>query len=744
MGWQGWASPLSLGLVVVMLAGPALAQGAGVWSQLGGDMGHANVATLSDQPLDVVATFRIDPAPEEYLMPGIFLTPHGPTGMVGVPVDAATQVCQLFRIADVDTGRVERFGATVSCQAGARTLAYDAAHDAIILELDGAATDPMLQSWGALTGEVLWAVGPQAVAEPSGVFDSYDWYLSAFAMDEQAGEVYVGFTQEGTGRHFLEAVSITDGVRRWSTTTPAALFAELPTGSTAGSGQAANFELAGIAATTDGLVVNGLLARVLTPGLSAVPVERPVAAPTYSVPALAWFDRDGKAVGGAAPKMEASDDPSTFQSIAYGAPVALDSLGVALLDDRILVVDPVNARPQEIAVTEIVTGARPAAAWSREALVVPLISTALVFPGGDTSAPRPWPGFEGSTIRRLLIAPPADAYAIVTRLTKDGSVADLVRIDLASARTIDRLPLPFPPADVDSGMNFLPLGDGRLLVVSAEGAAILLAPAAEGLRPQISIENAFPAAGEEFGLVATVAGEARALRVAWGDGVLDRAESGARLVHSYDQSGRRVVRISAQYPDNRTGTAEAIVFVGGTPPEELNAIQTAFDDENQNLTFGILGLVATGVGGLIAVGARVRRRSRLQADLEALERIRERGKTDAGAAVRDLGTFRARIKADLAAGAMDDAQYTTLSHEAVRLLAWLRLRLLGAVQTKLSPDFRHALETALEDGTVTAEEAQALRTSLSAVTALTPAERAKLSALIDGWAAESGPEAGAA
>lgn len=727
--------------ILLLTAGPVLAQAAGGWTQVGGDMGHANVGMLSDQPLDVVATFRLDPAPEEFLAPtGIYRTPYGPVGMMVVPVSATTRVCQLFRITDIDAGRVDRFGPTVGCEAGARVLAYDAANDAIIVEIDGAADEPMLQSWDARTGESRWAVGPQIVAEPPGVLDSYDWYLSGFAMDEELGELYVGYTGEGSGRHHLEAVSSADGARRWSTTVPARLFLDIAPAAPA-TEEAADFEIEQIAATEAGLVVTGLLVRTVVPGVPGQPY--PVAAPGQQLPAVAWFDRNGTAVGGAAPATDPLEDPAAIRSPARSPPIALGARGAVLFDGDVLLIDPVNARAQSVPITvdELVTGARPPPAWSNEALVVPLMTTVIVYPAGDTSSPRVWPGLEGSEVRRLLLAPPADAYAIVSRVTKDGAVADLVRIDLASARTIDRLPLPLPSADVDSGINVLPLGDGRMLLWSGAGTAVLLAPAPEHLRPRIELENAFPAAGQEFGLVATVAGQTRAMSVAWGDGVLDRAEPGARLVHAYELPGRRVVRVSALYPDNRTGTAEAIVHVGADPPQELTVIQEAFSPDRQETTFFLLGLAMTAVGGAFALLKRRGRRSRLQTDLEALERIRALGRTDAFAAARELGAFRTRIKRDLAEGTLDDAQYTALSHEAVRLLASLRLRLVGSLQARLGPEFRHLLETALEDGAVTADETAALRAALAAERGISPAERERLDALIAAWSADGQPGA---
>lgn len=447
------------------------------------------------------------------------------------------------------------------------------------------------------------------------------------------------------------------------------------------------------------------------------------------VPALAWLDLEGRAVGartyGTPPPERAGGD------LVSTRPVGLSAQGAAAFDQELVIIDPVNRQPEVVELPAPAGFPRPV--WSREALVVATATGAVVYPAGDLTRPMIWAGYEGSSVEQLILSPPGDAYALVSRPTREGYARDLLRIDLASARTIDRLPLALGEPTGGGAPRILPLGEGRLLAFTHTGHAALLAPSAPEMRPLVEVDNLYPAAGEDLQLVAQVDREIRELVVAWGDGVLDTASPGAPATHAYDAPGRRVVRVVAVYPDNRTGTAQTILFVGGTPPQELNAMQRAFAPENQEITFFLLGIAATAVGGGIAFARRTKRKSRLHADLVELDRLREVGRLDPFDAVRRLALFRGRIKGDLANGALDDAQYAALSSEAMRLLGTLRLRLIGGLEGRPSPSFQHMLETALEDGQVSAEEQRALVAALGREPALTEGDRARLGSLIASW-----------
>lgn len=721
-------------LALVLLAAPALAQ-TPTWGwphRLGGGA-HDSVSDIGDATLDVVATYRLQASPEERITTMVS-TPYGPIGFVSIPV-APTTICQLFRISDVATGRFERFGPTVACPDGGRVLAYDAPRDQLIVNVDGRATDAVLRGWNARTGEVRWEIGPAVVAEASGAQDRYDWFTGDIALDTELGIGYVIFALDDVGRHRIQAISLEDGSTIWATSIPADAPTRALTGPLAPDPAAqpvfdaalgnvsAAMELVQITLTMDGLVVSG--------GISPNGVQ-------YE-PVYAWLDLNGRTIGAvsgdATSEASGGGDGRAFRyslaATAGGAQAAF------VLSDRLYLVDPANQQPSRIDLpTDLGLVAYAPPAWSREALIVPLSTVAIVYPAADTASPRLWPGFEGSLIAQVVLAPPSDAYVLVRRATGSGFVGDLLRVDLATARTIDRLPIPLPPEDILGGVTLLPIGEGRLLAWAGGGGAVLYDESPESLRPRIELDNPFPAAGQALSLRAEVTGVMDDLTVAWGDGILDRTTPGTMISHAYESPGRRVLRVVAHYPDNRTGTAEAIVNVGGEPPQELNLMQKAFAPDNQNITFGVIGLAATGIGGLFAYGSRLRRKSRLQTDMLELERLRQLGKNEPYRAARELAGYRTRLQKDLQAGALDDAQFTALSSEALRLLGTLRLRLVGGLEGRASPRFRHQLETALEDGSVTPEELAALRETLATETSLTAADRARLTTLLEGWTAE--------
>lgn len=273
------------------------------------------------------------------------------------------------------------------------------------------------------------------------------------------------------------------------------------------------------------------------------------------------------------------------------------------------------------------------------------------------------------------------------------------------------------------------MDDGTLLLYSLDGGLFTLGPADPALAPRVAVSTAYPASGEPVTFTVDAPRADTNYTIAWGDGAI--TENGSSWTHRFGGDGTRTVRVTAQFADGRTATTETLVRVGATPPADLNTLQRAFAPENQDLTFGLLGLALTLGAGGIAVLARRRRHSRLRDDLRALARIRDDGRTDPEGAVLALGAYRERLFADLEAGRVDDAQFHTLVARADATFGALRTRLLGPLAGRLTADFRHALDVVLHDGRVDADERVALRAALDAERHATEEERARIVALLD-------------
>lgn len=340
---------------------------------------------------------------------------------------------------------------------------------------------------------------------------------------------------------------------------------------------------------------------------------------------------------------------------------------------------------------------------------------------------------EDGVVSGLVVLPPSEALVLVAS-NENGGTADnratLHRVDLATGDDLQRIPLPgtIRTTTGTGRVGFQPLDDGRLLVYSLDGRLIELGPADAELRPDVRVTNEYPAPNE--GVALHVASRAAAtFVVAWGDGAVE--EGAGPWTHRYGEEGPRTVRVTALLTDGRTATTEVLLRVGATPPAELNALQRAFAPDNQNATFGVLGILVTLIGALVALVARRRRHGRLHDELEALERIRHDGRRDPEAGMRALGAFRERLLADVRARRLDDAQFNTLDQRANVVFSALRTRLLGPLAGHLSADFRHALDVVLHDGRVDSEELAALRRALDAERSLAPDERARLAAMLE-------------
>lgn len=216
-------------VLVAFLAAPSLAQSpTSGWTQMGGDAAHSGIAFVGDAPVDVVASYSWRASPSEELLgggAGFVATPAGPTALVMTDVGAATTVCQLLRITDLERGVVQRFGPTIACNNGARMMAYDPERDALIIELDGTPSDPLVQAWDATTGEMRWGAAPQALGvEAPAVQDNFDWIVYDIALDLDSDTLYATFLGENSGRHRIAAISAEDGTVHWSSVVPVTLF----------------------------------------------------------------------------------------------------------------------------------------------------------------------------------------------------------------------------------------------------------------------------------------------------------------------------------------------------------------------------------------------------------------------------------------------------------------------------------------------------------------------------------------
>jgi hypothetical protein len=162
-------------------------------------------------------------------------------------------------------------------------------------------------------------------------------------------------------------------------------------------------------------------------------------------------------------------------------------------------------------------------------------------------------------------------------------------------------------------------------------------------------------------------------------------------------------------------------------------MQRAFEPENLDTTWGLIGLAVVFVSALFAVWTRRRNHSTLGGELAQLRAIREAGVQEAAAAARTLDAYERRIADALTSRRLTDAQFSVLMMQATEVRRSLRKRAVAPLAGVVSAAFRTALDASLEDGRITRAEAEALRRALAKEKGLPATRRKDVLRVIDAW-----------
>ncbi|MGQ0535156.1 MAG: hypothetical protein ACT4PT_03690 [Methanobacteriota archaeon] len=702
----------SAGGALVVAVAVALAVPTQAWEQLGGGPGRSGVAGAPPGPLDVVEAKPLLGGGER--IDGI--VPHAPGFveadgvLVGIAYEASDH-CEIVRITPAgDTSRVPVDG----CGRGATAVAYDAASgNAYACLLAFEPDEAVLLAFGPATGEPRWQILAAALGFDTGELQT--WQCTGAALDAPRRELVVAFfdTFNANWRNRIGSFSADTGDVRWTTNVLAGAFPVIPR-ELRGAGDR-DFATLAVRLAPNGIVVTGSMLAP-TPQWGAV-----------------WLDRGGNSTGAAFaaldPQPSAIRSGSDPQSIGGSDYAAVEgSLAAVTVGRRLLLVDPDTNEP--FASKPLETLEALDAVWS-------------------------WREAEIWTVSDVVIVPPGDAYVLVGSPRSEPPEAALVRLDLGTGLVQQRLPLPVE-ATVGSGSprclgsvdpregggcsrwdaRITPLpGDAGFLVWDSGGESVLVAAAPAERRATVELATSYPAPGAPLAIrpAAPPGLVAERFDVQWGDGPLETLDAGSEATHRYAAAGARLLRVTALYDDGTTGTAEEIVQVGGTPPAappELTRLQKALAPENQDRTFFLLGLVLTAIGALVGLGRYFRRRGKLARNLAALERIRDRGRSDPSGALRDLSRFRAGLRSALASGTLDEGQYSAIRAEADRLLRFLLERRVAPYSERLTPAFRRLLSIVLDDGRLDPAESRELLDALEREERLAPEERNALARLL--------------
>lgn len=717
------------GLALALLAPTALA-----WEQFHGGPGRRGETDLRVGVLDVVGNASLpgEPRVMTHMSTAAAQTPHGL-----VLLGYGSGSCQLFLVRDparmeVSTNDVE------GCQGG-RLVGYDAARDVVLMCVWGGPNDPVLQARRPLTAEVAWSVVPSRdlglVVAPS----SARWSCSG-AIDGEAGEAVLAFDSYDAGStnplNRVAAVDLATGQVRWTNTVRTA-FSAVGAANTLREGSLADsFHPYTVTLTSTGVLVVGWVfpcGHCVQKGDEAF---------------LAWFTREGSFRGMERTKLGSpTDTTSTYASRTHTVSsyaMASGTLAAAALGGRIVLVNPEAAEPvarAPLAAVEPVTSSLfwPAGVATRDLFVVALPHSLSAFEDTNLAPRWSWGEAFDTEVGDVVATTGGDLH-VLTHRPDAGDVA-LVRLDAATGDVLSRTPLPqiggYRPGQgasflFDNGDHWdaelVPSNGTRLVLVDNRGHLVTLGAHPPGFAPGVEPSVEFPRSGETLRLVLSPPPGAEATRyvVSWGDGSFGEVEPGEAPEHAYAKGGRHAVQVTAVLPDGRTASRVLALDVDGTPPEPRSFLQEAFSPERENLTFGVLGIALTLLGGILTFGRSRRRRSRLERELATLDQVRVLGERDPASAARALVAYREKLPSELGRGRIDDGQYGVLELRALRLLKLLRTRVVAPVETRLTPRFARLVDSAFEDGVLHAAECRNLLHALALEAKLTAEERERV------------------
>ena len=721
-----WILPLLM--ILVLLPLPTVADAA--WNQWGGDPGRSRVAQLPEAPLDVLATFQLLEAGSiPPVSAGLVDTPYGLTGLAVTPATdqgglQATSQCNLFRLTDPVAGVRETL-ATLPCENGGKMLGYDPVRDLLFLSIEEVLPDEMLRVMDAANGTQVWSTGPTLdVPATPGAQDEGEWWLNDLIIMGEEGLIYAGFSSK-QGRHSIEAIDLATRTSLWQAHLPVqTAFQEtldrLPDAPP--ERDPAHFptsEMLTLTRTTTGIVAIG---------------EGPE---SIGGSVVAWFGLDGERIGVWDTQTMGEPGERAERTFGQGAwqASANANRAVATVGEQLVYIDPVSPNPGRVDLPRQGESGNiewPSPLWVGDRVFVPTRHEAFIH-DPDRGEFSHWPGFQRAAIHGMIGSPGGEVLAMADIYGGTGAPDVLVVIDLEQARTVHAIPV----ADLGDGRDLLrltPLSDppGVLAWHPLTGRAAFLGEADAALQPGISLNTTYPAIGEPLDLQALAPG-AEAVFVGWGDGRRARIEPGQTTSNTFHEPGLRTLRVTAVFEDGTTATSEQTLHVGGTPSQDLNLLQQAFARENQDLTFGVLGIVVALAGGLIAVGRRRRQRGILQRELDAIEQAYSMTREDPRACTETVNERRVHCRGLLLDGKIDEGQYAILEKRIEELSGKVRLGILDERFDYLPLGMVRRLEQMLSDGQVSAWEREHFEQVLSQDMFLTEDQKGEVRELVEAW-----------
>lgn len=289
-----------------------------------------------------------------------------------------------------------------------------------------------------------------------------------------------------------------------------------------------------------------------------------------------------------------------------------------------------------------------------------------------------------------------------------------------------------------------PVGDPQQIAVSGEALAfvditsdelVVLGRTGASPEPVAGTSTDYPGVGEEVrvdlgGSGAGLEGPVTRYKAIWGDGTETGWRTDPVLAHAYNQSGDVTARFVVGNDANQTASTTQTFHVGQAEP---NLISTAFAPQNQDMTFGIIGIALALAGGLVGMARRRRRRNRLQQELDAVERLYEQTRDRPPECEAQLTERKAHARGLLADGDLTEEQLQIVEERIRDLRREVRTALLDDRFAFLPHGMVLRLEDMLADARINAWEREHFLKALDAEGTLTDEQKERVRNLIDDW-----------
>ncbi len=293
--------------------------------------------------------------------------------------------------------------------------------------------------------------------------------------------------------------------------------------------------------------------------------------------------------------------------------------------------------------------------------------------------------------------------------------------------------------EIDQGsVHVHSLGDGVITVAGRDGKFQVIGTTNASLKPSLRVTTSTPQAGEQSSVDLSdtepgAFGEATLYKAEWGDGTVTDWQDDPILTHAYAEDGDVTARFWVANENNQTASVTKTFYVGEEAPAELNFLQEMFARENQDLTFGVFGILLAVSGGAVGVARQQRKKHRLKDALEGVERAFAETKSQPLECEAQLTERKAHARGLMLDGQLGEDQFKVVTDRIEELRAELRIATVREEFAFLPHNVARALEEMLQDGRVATMEHEGALAALENAEGLTPEYKEKVRTRVNEW-----------